>query len=71
MPEAVAVEAPEAPVPAGLLLVVIVMLGTVWVVVPFVVPLTMTVAVRVGDVTVSAPLVGVLVARSISICPAR
>ncbi len=70
MPEAVAVEAPvPAAVPAGLLLVVTVMLGTVWVVVPLVVPLATTVAVRVGDVTVSTPLVGLPVAISISFCP--
>jgi len=65
VPEA---EAVDAPVPAGLLLVVTVMLGTMWVAVPLVVPLTTTVAVRVGDVIVSTP-VALPVAKSISFCP--
>jgi len=51
---AVPVEEPvAAPLPAGLLLVVIVRLGVTLVVVPFVVVPLMTVAVIVGDVTVT------------------
>jgi hypothetical protein len=67
VPEA---ETVEAAVPAGLLLVVTVMLGTTLVAVPLVVPLTTTVAVRVGDVTVSTGLVGPAdeVAKSIRLC---